>query len=69
MFIFKYILKKENKPLIDVNLNREVIFFAIALMFQLFSDVPKTDSKTGVWHLIYGRILIKVVLHVCGLIL
>ena len=28
---------------------------------------PKTDSKTGVWHLIYCRILKKVVLHVCGL--
>ena len=64
MFISKYILKKENKQLIDVNLNGKVTFFAIALTFPMFSDVPKfflkkgqsKTDKTGVWHLIYGRI-------------
>ena len=75
MFIFKYILKEENKQLIDVNLNRKVTFLEIALTFPMFSDVPKffpkkgqsNKDKTGVWHLIYGRIWKKVVLHVCGL--
>ena len=64
MFISKYILKKKNKQLKEVNLNREVTFFAIALTFPMFSDVPKffpkkgqsKTDKTGVWHLIYGRI-------------
>ena len=64
MFISKYILKKENKQLIDVNLNRKVTFFAIALTFPMFSNVSKffptkgqsKTDETGVWHLIYGRI-------------